>query len=166
MFARLQEGKVLVPWDFSEQSLCALRTALAISGGDSSQIRALHVSPPLSEPYSTVASDSGEKSKTLELNSKFREEVCDVEFQSIEFHVSFGDVAHEIVQFADDHKVSIIVIASHDRTGLSRFLFGGLPELIVRSAKCPVLVVPEDYESDDRLESLSGQQQEDSPTES
>jgi nucleotide-binding universal stress UspA family protein len=140
MTARMQEGKVLVPWDFSDVSMLALHSALKIAR-DSSQIRALHVAAPLSGPDDSVFYNSTENYKIRELCQRFQEQVCDEEFQNVLFHVSFGRTVQEIIRFAENYKVRLIVIASGERKGLARFSFGGLPERIIRSCRCPVLVV-------------------------
>ena len=52
-----------------------------------------------------------------------------------------GDVAEEIVAFADSHGVDLIVVGSHGRGPVGRFLVGSVSDFIVRHAGCPVLVV-------------------------
>lgn len=52
-----------------------------------------------------------------------------------------GDPATTILQEAVDARVDLIVIASHGRSGLGRFLLGSVAEKVVRHATCPVLVV-------------------------
>lgn len=53
-----------------------------------------------------------------------------------------GDVIEEILNVAEVEKVDLIVIGTHGRKGVSRFLLGSTTEKLVRSAKCPVLTVP------------------------
>jgi nucleotide-binding universal stress UspA family protein len=53
-----------------------------------------------------------------------------------------GDVIEEILNVAEAEKVDLIVIGTHGRKGVSRFLLGSTTEKLVRSAKCPVLTVP------------------------
>jgi nucleotide-binding universal stress UspA family protein len=47
----------------------------------------------------------------------------------------------ELLQFADEHDVDLIVMGSHGRTGLSRLILGSVAEGVMRKASCPVLVV-------------------------
>lgn len=49
--------------------------------------------------------------------------------------------ADAICRFAEEQGASLIVIATRGRTGLARFLIGGVTERVVRHAPCPVLVV-------------------------
>jgi nucleotide-binding universal stress UspA family protein len=56
--------------------------------------------------------------------------------------VLYGRVAREIVGYARDKDVGLIVIGTHGRTGASRILLGSVAEGVVRLASCPVLTVP------------------------
>ncbi|MBP6672610.1 MAG: universal stress protein, partial [Bacteroidetes bacterium] len=47
----------------------------------------------------------------------------------------------EITQFAKEHDVDIIIVATHGMTGVEHILFGSTAEKIIRKAPCPVLVV-------------------------
>ena len=52
-----------------------------------------------------------------------------------------GDPATEIVRFARDAGVDVIVMGTHGRTGLERLLMGSVAEKVLRDAPCSVLVV-------------------------
>lgn len=52
-----------------------------------------------------------------------------------------GSPAEEILQFAEQEGIDLIVMGSHGRTGLSRLLMGSIAEGVMRRASCPVLVV-------------------------
>ncbi|MGK7957872.1 MAG: universal stress protein, partial [Crocosphaera sp.] len=51
-----------------------------------------------------------------------------------------GNPSLEIVDYANNNNIDLIVIASHGRTGLNRFLLGSVAEKVVRLSQCPVLV--------------------------
>ena len=55
------------------------------------------------------------------------------------FHNSAAD---GILHAADDCKADAIVMASHGRSGMSRWMLGSVAEKIVRSATVPVTVLP------------------------
>ncbi|MFQ5666355.1 MAG: universal stress protein [Candidatus Binatia bacterium] len=55
--------------------------------------------------------------------------------------VLHGLAAEEIIRAAADHKVDLIVIATHGRTGLKHLFMGSTAERVIRYVKCPVLVV-------------------------
>jgi nucleotide-binding universal stress UspA family protein len=54
-------------------------------------------------------------------------------------HLLVGEPAEEIVQLACEHEIDLIVIGTHGRTGLSRWILGSVAESILRRAICPVL---------------------------
>ena len=52
-----------------------------------------------------------------------------------------GDPSDAICDLAEKEGVQLIVIGTHGRRGILRLLMGSVAELVVRRAKCPVLVV-------------------------
>lgn len=52
-----------------------------------------------------------------------------------------GNAAQEIIRYATEQNIDLIVLGTHGRTGLSRFLLGSVAEKVVRLATCPVLTV-------------------------
>ncbi len=51
-------------------------------------------------------------------------------------------VATEIADFARSRHATLLVTASHGRSGLAHAVFGSVAERLVRSLPCPLLVVP------------------------
>jgi nucleotide-binding universal stress UspA family protein len=56
--------------------------------------------------------------------------------------VALGDAREEIVRLAKSLPADLIVMGTHGRTGFQHMLLGSVAERVVRSAPCPVLVVP------------------------
>jgi nucleotide-binding universal stress UspA family protein/nitroimidazol reductase NimA-like FMN-containing flavoprotein (pyridoxamine 5'-phosphate oxidase superfamily) len=56
--------------------------------------------------------------------------------------VRVGSPAAEIVRYADEHEVELIVVGGHGRTGVTQALLGSVAERVARTATRPVLVVP------------------------
>ena len=53
----------------------------------------------------------------------------------------------QIVRFAKENDVDLIVLSTHGRSGLSHLLTGSVAERVVRKAPCPVLTVrPEGHQ--------------------
>lgn len=53
----------------------------------------------------------------------------------------------EIVRYAKENDIDLIVLGTHGRTGLAHVLMGSVAEKVVRKAPCPVLTVrPGDHE--------------------
>jgi hypothetical protein len=56
--------------------------------------------------------------------------------------VVFGSAASQLARYARAFEASLLVVGTHGRTGLSHLLRGSTAERLLRSAHCPVLVVP------------------------
>jgi nucleotide-binding universal stress UspA family protein len=52
-----------------------------------------------------------------------------------------ANVAHAITEYAKDHAIDLIVVGTHGRGALQRFLIGSVAERVMRTAPCPVLTV-------------------------
>jgi nucleotide-binding universal stress UspA family protein len=55
--------------------------------------------------------------------------------------VLFGNVNEQLVDFANKNEVDLIIIATHGRSGPSRWVWGSVSDRILRSACVPVLMV-------------------------
>jgi nucleotide-binding universal stress UspA family protein len=51
------------------------------------------------------------------------------------------NVAHAITEYATANPIDLIIVGTHGRGAVSRFLMGSVAERVVRSAPCPVLTV-------------------------
>jgi nucleotide-binding universal stress UspA family protein len=60
---------------------------------------------------------------------------------TISAEVRFGEAAEEIVACAGEHKVDLIAMATHGRTGLKRFALGSVAEEVVQRVSIPVLLI-------------------------
>ncbi|MCS3924222.1 universal stress protein [Methanosalsum natronophilum] len=52
-----------------------------------------------------------------------------------------GQPAHEIIDFAEKNNISVIIMGTHGKSGLDRFLLGSVAERVIRSSDIPVFVV-------------------------
>jgi len=52
-----------------------------------------------------------------------------------------GKSDEEIMKYAEENNVDLIVMASHGHSGIERVLLGSTTERVVRKAPCPVLTV-------------------------
>lgn len=87
---------------------------------------------------------------------KFREEVLVFEKRRLEvfaarFRKNFesemnivlteGNAAQEIVKYAKENKMDIVIMSTHGRTGIQHVVLGSVAERVVRTSPCPVLTV-------------------------
>ena len=47
----------------------------------------------------------------------------------------------EIIRYAREHQIDLIVMGTHRRGGLKRLIVGSMAESAVRGAPCPVLTI-------------------------
>lgn len=63
---------------------------------------------------------------------------------TIETAVWEGVPYESIIDYADENDVDLLVMSSHGRSGVSRFVFGSVTERVIRLSDRPVLVVSRD----------------------
>jgi nucleotide-binding universal stress UspA family protein len=59
----------------------------------------------------------------------------------VRIEIGFGDPAAAIIDFAEQHEVDLIALASHGRSGLTRWIFGSVAEKVLRGTYLPVLLI-------------------------
>ncbi|WP_448561608.1 universal stress protein [Trichothermofontia sp.] len=133
--------RVLVPLDFSDEAFAAIAESLEFVE-DPARLHVLHVLQKLeiTEP-GMVWNTLDIQTRTQNVKTAFYRRCNTPAYQQIHFHVAIGDAAAEIIDYAQKQAISLIVIPSQGRTGLSRFLLGSVAERVVRFAHCPVLVL-------------------------
>jgi nucleotide-binding universal stress UspA family protein len=132
---------VLVPTDFSQQSLNAVDTALQLVS-DPGHVHVLHVLPPLSAVEPAVVWEVvNEATIERHVRESMEEKLPAAKYGAIQRHVAFGSPGTTIAAYAERIGADLIVIPSHGRTGLKRLLIGSVAEVVVRHAHCPVLVL-------------------------
>ena len=63
--------------------------------------------------------------------------------------VLLGQPAEEIIDYANVKNADLIVMCSHGRSGLGRWVFGSVTEKVLRAARTPVLVIRPGERSDE-----------------
>ena len=121
--------RILVTTDLSEYSLEAMEHASSFSLLYTSRLFLLHV----------VESDRTRQEATEAL-AVFAAEHLHPE-QKVTLVVRSGSAAEEIVRFAREEGIDLIVMATRGRTGLQHMVLGSVAEKVVRLAGTPVLTV-------------------------
>lgn len=132
---------IVVPWDFSETSMESLKKA-ALIADKTSQVKVIHVTPyPDTIEPSMIWGAYDENDIRSNLKKSFFADVNPDDYPGMEFFAVFGNPGSEIANFAEVHDAGLIVISSHGRTSVGRFLMGSVAERVIRLAHCPVLVL-------------------------
>jgi nucleotide-binding universal stress UspA family protein len=134
--------RILCPVDFSEFSRHALDHAAAVAHWYEARLAVLHVVP--NTPVMDVP--------PLELDDATRASVVDhlTRFtQGVPRRVQLDlrveaapDIHAEILAQAASMGADLLVLGSHGRSGVRRWWLGSVAEKLMRSAVCPVMVVP------------------------
>jgi len=140
--------RILVPTDFGKSSHNALNYALAFAEKFGAEIHLLHVvqdlalfvpeavmiAPPVAPPMEQFRAAA---------QSALEKAVAALALPSVKLHpqVAEGSPVDEIIRFARDHNVDLIVMGTHGHKGLAHLLLGSVTEKVVRHAPCPVLTV-------------------------
>jgi nucleotide-binding universal stress UspA family protein len=137
----LPKQKVIVPVDFSDDSLAAIATALQLVA-DPSHVTVVHVLPEVSTLEPTEGwQPIDPPSRVRRVTGALRERLNEAGYAAVRLDVQVGDPGHEIADLAAREHAELIVLPSHGRTGLRRLLIGSVAERVVRLAHCPVLVL-------------------------
>ena len=60
---------------------------------------------------------------------------------AVECRVQGGDPSSAIIELAESDKVDLVVMTSHGRTGLARWVYGSVAEKVLHHARCPLMFV-------------------------
>jgi universal stress protein A len=145
----MQIKKVLVPVDFSKDSLRAAEYAKNFAAPFGAQLVLLHVIEPI---YYASPADMYAASPNLALLIEEQRKAAQAQLQQLAQKLSgqgakvqtllkSGSPAQVIADTAKRIKADLIVMATHGRTGLAHVLLGSVAERVVRLATCPVLTV-------------------------
>jgi nucleotide-binding universal stress UspA family protein len=141
--------RILCPIDFSDFSRRAFDHAVAIARWYDSTITLLHVSAiapvvvyapgPAALPTAVLTHD--DRDQLLASMKRFAEAEAGSSL-SLEFEISEGNAATEILANAASTTTDLIVMGTHGRSGFERLVLGSVTEKVLRKAACPVLSVP------------------------
>ena len=147
--------KILVPVDFSKDSKRALRFGAELAAKSGAVIDILHANttaaylPLMPEYYSTevaemttyeegVAADVEDLKTSLKAYKKF-------ENLDIQMRIEEGFLHTSINAAIEADNCDLVVMGTKGATGATEFFVGSNTEKVIRTAKCPVLVVPNRY---------------------
>jgi len=133
--------------DFSDQSASALEWAVAFARREGARVDLVHVVPEPTHDREQLAADAatfeaarlGDARDRLAANATAAAHAAGVTVQP---HVLVGDPEVRIVEHARLHGARVIVVGSTARPLLERWVLGSVAERTIRTATCPVIVVP------------------------
>jgi nucleotide-binding universal stress UspA family protein len=150
--------KILVPLDGSELAECVLPHVESIAKGCGVQnIVFLNVAEPVYLPTGTLSDGGGvfteqdaeqARKRADQMNKEdaknYLEKVVShtkYDGVTVQSEVVTGKAAESVVEYATQNEVDLITIATHGRSGVSRWVWGSVADRVLRSACVPVLMV-------------------------
>lgn len=137
----LPKKTILVPVDFSEPSVEAIRTALELVN-DPASVHVLHVLDEIEHTAPAVLfgefDEPARKQRAGEFLSEFLKRH---ELTGLTELVQVGNPGIVISDYAKQSGAELVVMPSHGHHGLRRILLGSVAERVLRHAECPVLVL-------------------------
>ena len=136
-------GRIVVPIDFSSNSLKALDYAIDFANSRDCELLLINIVEPIrhtmlmpdvSVLLENQRTQAARRLGELEKRTKQRYRNCRSE-------VHFGIPYEVIAEVARKSKADLVIIATHGHTGLSHLFLGSVAERVVRIAQCPVLTV-------------------------
>ncbi|MDD4801707.1 MAG: universal stress protein [Syntrophomonas sp.] len=147
---------ILVAYDDGEQAAKALNTAIDIAGKMSAQIficSAYTIPTNDWERYATMVSVPAPKDKADTFHQHLHKYLLNIQAEAaekvrqanipVQTAVKQGRSGPVIIQTAKDLQAGLIVIGSHNRSGVGQFFLGSVSTYVLNNAPCPVLVIKE-----------------------
>jgi nucleotide-binding universal stress UspA family protein len=153
---------IMVPLDGSKLAECSLPYVESIiEAGNVKKVSLVKVVEPVHIPgYAgpvydinhgddvLIAKDVGEVGQEFEAAAKsdakaYLEQIGRITFSdvTVQTDVVVGNVAESLAEYAQNHDINLIAMATHGRSGISRWMMGSTANKILRSSSVPVLMI-------------------------
>ena len=142
--------KIMVPLDGSELAECVLPHVEAfMKGFDLSDVILVRVVEPEMPSYHSeipidpkimAQREAERKSSAKDYLNKVASRIKH-EGTTVRAEVLVGRVTESLTDYAEKHDIELILIATHGRSGVTRWVRGSVADKILRSANVPVLMV-------------------------
>ena len=142
--------KIMVPLDGSELAECVLPHVEAIANGCGVPevifvrvVEHIEMQPDWDYAASEEVRSPVDAECKAQAEEYLREIAGRVKYQGADVHttVLFGKVAESLSDYAQGGGVGLIVMATHGRSGVSRWIWGSVADRLIRSSMVPVLIV-------------------------
>jgi nucleotide-binding universal stress UspA family protein len=136
---------IVIATDGSENNKRAISQGIEIAKLSGATVHALYVVD--TSAFSSIPMDAGWEEMYEILKREGEKAVFEVkelgEASGVEVREVLleGHPSNEIINFAENNNVDLIVMGTLGKTGLDRFLMGSVAEKVIRGSKVPVLVV-------------------------
>lgn len=153
--------KIMVPLDGSKLAECVLPHVDGfVSDCHVEIIVFIRVIEPIPPSYSEVSGTTNpqnfeiiqknvksiEEERISSAEKYLKEVISRVKRDGVKYKtdVLVGKVADKLVDYVDAEKIDLVLIATHGRSGISRWVRGSVADRVLRSSRAPVLMVRAD----------------------
>jgi len=141
--------KLMLATDFSDASSRAAATARELASRLGAELDLVHVFDPsgmyMPAPYYFMAGvDHWIEDHLKACRDRGKASLAQLALElggRVETHFIEGRPGHEVVEFARQRAVDMLILGTHGHTGLNRLVLGSIAEYVVRHAACMVLTV-------------------------
>ncbi len=152
MKTEIEINRILLPTDCSELSNQAFPYAISMAEKFEAQLHILHVVELFNyDPYdgsiemSNVAGIEMVREKASKILADYTEK-AKKENVDVKEVILKGTAYNEIVEYARNEDIDLIIMATHGRSGIMHMLLGSTTEKVVRHSPCPITTIKPEKE--------------------
>jgi nucleotide-binding universal stress UspA family protein len=138
--------KILIATDGSENTKKALDYGIDLAINTGAKLQALYVvdtgtykSIPLSAPMEYAFSLLRQEGDIALKYVAERAQAAGLEEEGV---IVEGYPADEIIKYAENNSIDLIIMGTMGKSGLDRFLLGSVTDKVIRNSRIPVIAVP------------------------
>lgn len=129
---------IVVPTDFSATARDALRMACAMAAGSAARISLIHV---IADVWREPCVQREVEQQAIDRLSSLAAE-AQRSGLTVRPVLMFGTAHAEVGRYIEAHGADLIIVGSHGLGLIRRFLLGSVADRLIRTAGCPVLLIP------------------------
>lgn len=140
--------KIVVPLDGPGWSQRAVPHAIDIARTNDAELILLHVFRTPAAEYTDQLSLAGQEDQIQQMREQMKQFLIGIrnelrgEHMNVRSHMIEGaGVANLICEFVNSEGIDLVVMSTHGRSGIARFLFGSVTNKIMQCVKVPVLLI-------------------------
>ncbi len=145
--------KIVVPLDGPGWSQRAVPHAVDIARANAAELILLHVFRAPAAEYTDQISLAGQDEQIQQMREQMKQFLVGIrnELRGEDIHVRAHmvegtGVANLICEFVNNESIDLVVMSTHGRSGLARFLFGSVANKVMQCVKVPVLLIHPDQD--------------------
>lgn len=142
--------RILIAVDFGLFGKAQMEMLRSLNCNKSTRVKVLHVIEPLCRELQTGYPATMELSDTIikqcrdEAKKLVHDVAAELEAQTsiktIDAEVREGRITEQIVAAAESFGANLLIVGSHGKSGIARFLLGSTSQSVAAHAKCSVLI--------------------------